>query len=111
MLSVRGEYMKLQALVKGSQWISLMMMVVMILVIIIAVRSFDSRTNQLGVDTLEDTIEQYAVACYATEGSYPPDLKYLQDHYGLILDEELYIYEYEIFGSNVMPIVTVLERP
>lgn len=103
--------MKLQSILKGSQWISLLMMAVTIIVIIVAVRSFDGKSNRLGVETLENTIEQYAVACYATEGSYPPDLAYLEDHYGLILDESLYIYEYEIFGSNVMPIVTVIERP
>lgn len=111
MPSVRGDMMKIRDLFRNSQWISLIFIVAMIVVIVFAINSFKDTTEHLGVDTLEDTIEQYAIACFATEGSYPPDLSYLEEHYGLILDEEQYIYEYEVFGSNVLPIITVLERP
>lgn len=111
MPSVRGDMMKITDLFRSSQWVSLIFMVAMIVVIVFAINSFNDRTGNLGIDTLEDTIEQYAIACYATEGSYPPDLSYLEVHYGLILDEEQYIYEYEVFGSNILPIITVLERP
>jgi len=51
-----------------------------------------------------------AVACYAAEGIYPPTLEYLEEHYGIQVDREQYTVMYEIFASNLMPDVTVLEN-
>lgn len=50
-----------------------------------------------------------AVACYAAEGVYPPDLAYLEEHYGIQIDRTRYRVFYDIFGSNLMPDITVLE--
>ena len=38
------------------------------------------------------------------------DLAYLQEHYGIQVDEKNYYVFYEVFGSNMMPDITVLER-
>ena len=59
---------------------------------------------------LEESIRRAAVTCYAVEGIYPPDLAYLQEHYGIQVNEERYYVFYEVFGSNMMPDITVLER-
>lgn len=56
---------------------------------------------------LESLIEQYAIQCYATEGAYPPNLDYLVDHYGLVLNEDKYIYEYEPIAENLKPLIRV----
>ena len=58
---------------------------------------------------LENAVRRAAVACYAAEGIYPPDLAYLEEHYGLQVDETRYQVSYEIFASNLMPEITVLE--
>lgn len=63
-----------------------------------------------GKAQLESAVRQAAVACYAAEGVYPPDLAYLEEHYGLQVDETRYQVSYEIFASNLMPQITVLER-
>lgn len=59
---------------------------------------------------LEDAIRRAAVACYAAEGIYPPDLAYLEDHYGIQVDETRYTVDYAVFASNLMPDITVLEN-
>jgi hypothetical protein len=59
---------------------------------------------------LENAVRRAAVACYAAEGIYPPDLAYIQEHYGLQVDESRYTVMYDIFGSNLMPDITVLEN-
>jgi len=59
---------------------------------------------------LEESIRRAAVTCYAVEGIYPPDLAYLQEHYGIQVNEDHYYVFYEVFGSNMMPDITVLER-
>lgn len=58
---------------------------------------------------LESAIRRAAVACYATEGVYPPDLDYLEQHYGIQVDETRYMVSYDIFASNLMPEITVLD--
>ena len=47
---------------------------------------------------------------YAAEGVYPPDLAYLEEHYGVQIDEERFTVSYVVFGSNLMPDITVLEQ-
>ena len=58
----------------------------------------------------EDSLRRAVVSCYALEGQYPPDIAYLQEHYGLQIDMDRYRVHYEIFAENIMPDITVLER-
>ncbi len=57
-----------------------------------------------------DLIRKYAVQCYATEGSYPKDLAYLEKNYHLILKRDKYEYFYEVFASNVAPTIHVIKK-
>ena len=43
-------------------------------------------------------------------GVYPATYKELKEKSGLAIDDEKYIVVYEIFGSNIRPSVTVMER-
>ena len=63
-----------------------------------------------GREQLETALRRSAVACYAAEGIYPPSIEYLQEHYGIQIDEERYTVIYEIFASNLMPDITVLDN-
>ncbi|QEY35220.1 hypothetical protein FL966_09305 [Caproiciproducens galactitolivorans] len=55
-------------------------------------------------------IQKGIVSCYAVEGFYPPNIKYLEEHYGITIDHSKYIVHYETAGENVMPSVEVLEK-
>lgn len=86
-------------------------------VLIVVLLSFSAAVHRLregggeeGRLRLEESIRRAAVTCYAVEGIYPPNLAYLQDHYGIQVDEERYDVFYEVFGSNLVPEITVLER-
>ena len=59
---------------------------------------------------LEDALRRAAVACYAAEGVYPPDLAYLQQHYGVQVNEKRYIVDYQPVADNLMPDITILEK-
>ena len=63
-----------------------------------------------GKAQLEETLRRTAAACYAAEGIYPPDLAYMQEHYGIRINEEEYTVIYESIASNLMPDITVLDR-
>lgn len=62
-----------------------------------------------GLRIAEESIRRAVINCYASEGIYPPNYEYLKTHYGISIDEERYIVHYEIFASNIMPSITVLE--
>ena len=62
-----------------------------------------------GCRQLELALRRAAVACYASEGIYPPTPEYLVRHYGVQIEDE-YIVHYEVFASNLMPEITVLEK-
>lgn len=59
---------------------------------------------------LETAVRKAVVACYASEGFYPPDLEYLQEQYGVQIDNKRYTVIYDAFGTNLMPDITILEQ-
>jgi len=62
-----------------------------------------------GKEQLEESIRRTAAACYAAEGIYPPDVEYMEEHYGIRINEKHYAVKYELIASNLMPDITVLE--
>lgn len=80
-----------------------------LLVFSLALRQVDVSRKAEGVRILEESVRRSAAACYAAEGMYPPDLAYLQEHYGLQIDGSRYTVCYSVFGANMMPDITVLE--
>ena len=75
-----------------------------------ALSNLRSGQTDEGREQLEASVRRAAVACYAAEGIYPPDLEYLRSHYGLQIDETRYTVHYDIFADNMMPDITVLEN-
>lgn len=70
--------------------------------------SFAVRAEAEGAQTLRNAIKRACVQCYAIEGRYPPSVQYLEDAYGIQIDEERYDVFYSGFASNVMPDITVV---
>ena len=61
-------------------------------------------------ENLERTLNRAAVACYAIEGAYPPSVEYLTENYRVKVDTKKYTVKYELYASNLMPSITVLEN-
>ena len=85
--------------------------VLFLVILLLFILSF-SRLQQGNLEQgrlqLEQAVQRSAVACYAAEGFYPPNVAYMQEHYGLQWNSQRYIIHYEIFASNLMPDITVL---
>ena len=92
------------------QIMSVLMIFAIVAAIIISMPSFNKSGGRIRANSIENTIRKYAIQCYAAEGSYPPDLVYLKENYGLILDKDHYFYYYEAFSSNLMPDIAVYSR-
>jgi hypothetical protein len=76
----------------------------------IGLSNVNQQQSQEGQRQLETALRRAAVACYATEGVYPPDLDYLEAHYGVQVDGDKYYVYYNIFADNIMPEITVVEK-
>ena len=69
--------------------------------------------GQADGETLELTarsLRRAAVQCYALEGVYPTSLAYLEEHYGVAVDESRCFVDYQYVAANLMPDITVLPR-
>lgn len=75
-----------------------------------AVDSLNTGRSEEDMRQLEETLRRGCVACYATEGVYPPSVDYLKEHYGVQIDEARYTVMYVAFAENLMPDITVLEN-
>lgn len=59
---------------------------------------------------LRQTVIDAAVQCYAVEGKYPESLDVLEQEYGVQINHARFIVTYDVFASNQLPDVTVLEK-
>ena len=87
-----------------------MLILCVIAFFLFALSGLEGSQGEEGRQQLETSIRRAAVACYAVEGVYPPTLEYLEENYGIQIDEDRSAVFYEIFASNIMPEITVLEK-
>ena len=50
------------------------------------------------------------MTCYSVEGYYPSSLSYLEENYGLIIDEKKVNVFYQSEGSNMFPDIMVSRK-
>lgn len=74
------------------------------------IRSISDTNMDKQRESLETALNRSIAQCYAVEGVYPPNLQYIEEHYGLIYDHNYFYIDYQPIGSNIMPDVTILNR-
>lgn len=95
----------------APRWLGWVLLAAVVLTLFSAgVNNLSAQRSAQDLEQLEDALRRGAVAYYAAEGAYPQDLDVLRERYGLRVDEERYLVHYEIFASNLMPDIIVLER-
>ena len=92
------------------RWLAALLAALCLIFFVTSLASVDRQQGEEGRQQLETALRRAAVACYAAEGVYPPTVEYLQQRYGVQIEEERYIVFYEIFANNLMPDITVLEK-
>ena len=94
---------------KSVLWV-LAGMLCAVMVVTIAVGNLEQGRQAEDIRQLEQVLQRIAVACYAVEGVYPPDVDYMRQHYGLTYDDRQYLVHYELVASNFMPEIHVMVR-
>ncbi len=103
---LRNEYKWLQILKMGF----IALITVYLATSHLSVNIFKNNFDTSQTESIKYSIEKAAVQCYALEGYYPPNLKYLEVNYGIKIDKTKYHCEYLVFSSNVKPQINVFER-
>ena len=62
------------------------------------------------ITAIREAVQRCARQCYVVEGFYPPSLDYLEENYGLQINQEEFSVVYDVFASNIAPAVRVLSR-
>ena len=70
--------------------------------------SDDTKARQ--EESLNSALNRAIVSCYCVEGTYPPNLEYMVEHYGLTYDKDSFFIDYRPEGSNIYPEVVVIRK-
>lgn len=84
--------------------------ILLFIVFIKGIASVSETTIDKQKESLTTALNRSITQCYAVEGTYPPSLEYIEDHYGLTYDHDKFFVDYQVYGANMYPTVTVLTK-
>lgn len=90
--------------------LSIIAFIVLVVIALNGLQDISDKTSDSQRESLESALNRSIAHCYALEGTYPPSLDYIKEHYGLIYDENRFFVDYQSIGSNIMPDVTIIEK-
>ncbi len=80
-----------------------------ILIAVIFIRS-DLDMNRQAIESLRQSVTEACVQCYAIEGTYPVDINYLEQYYGVHYDGSKYEVSLDAGSDNDLPAVQITLR-
>ncbi len=90
--------------------LSVFCFVVILALVMMGIHKMSDRADTGQKEYLAQAIRSAAVEAYATEGRYPESLDEIVEKYGIVIDGSKYVVTYEVFASNIMPEIRVIER-
>jgi len=100
----------MRVIIKLLKSVSVPIAVLLLVLIFFSVtESFSEDRSKHDKENFERALNRAAVACYAIEGAYPPSVEYLIENYRIRVNTAKYAVKYELYASNLMPSITVLE--
>jgi hypothetical protein len=92
-----------------SRWLYIILFgSALIMVSVITLNGISRQADENQIEFLQNAVRRSAVQCYALEGRFPEDVRYLEDNYSLIIDRTRYNVYYEFMGGNLIPQIWVL---
>ncbi len=70
----------------------------------------NSRNTTEQETMLNNAISNAIVQSYALNGRYPESLEVLMDDYQITYNEEDFFVDYQVLGSNIVPLVTIIPK-
>ena len=85
-----------------------LVIIFIVVIFYVGVTQISQSTAKKQEDSLYTAIERDIVQCYSIEGIYPPSLEYLEEHYALVYDKDIFFVDYRPVASNIYPDVTIM---
>ena len=89
--------------------LALCIFIAVIVIFYCGINAFSDTADSSEKDSLQNALSRSITYCYATEGSYPESLEYIEKNYGLSYDRDKYFIDYRVMGSNILPEVTIID--
>ena len=89
---------------------SVFFVIIISAVLIAGIYYISNMGSEQGIKLTREAAIRTAVECYAIEGIYPPNVKYMEDNYNLSYDKTKYYIHYDAFASNIMATIEVYEK-
>lgn len=77
-----------------------------VVIVFFSVGKLDSSNSSKEEENIKKIITKALVQCYALEGNYPASIEYLVK-YGIVFNNEKYLYHYEPFGESIPTVILV----
>ena len=100
---------KFNILRRISKFLPLVLGIIVVVVFLYGVNYVSSSSYEGQLESLQNAVSRDVAQCYAVEGTYPPNIDYLYDHYGLTYNEDLFYVDYQFIGSNMYPDITIIQ--
>lgn len=94
-----------------SAVIALATFLVVILFLLVGLGSVSRSADDQALLATQQAVQRSITQCYALEGSYPPDIAYLEENYGLSYNHEKYTVHYQLTAANLLPQLVILPKP
>lgn len=89
---------------------SMLIFIVLFIFFLYALGNISKESLDRQEESLNNAINRCIISCYSVEGTYPPSLEYMIEHYGLTYDHSSFFVDYQAIGSNIYPDVTVIRK-
>lgn len=91
------------------EWFPYIIFILIFAVFLGGVQSTAESEAEESLRAVNESISRAVLCCYSIEGRYPATFDYLKENYGLSINEDKYVVYYQIYASNIMPDIDVLE--
>ena len=91
-------------------WFQALLLVLIVVFVLVGVHSASLHSAFEGLEITQKAIHRALMQCYAIEGAYPPDVAYLEENYGVLIDHDKYFVYYEAYAKNMIPDIVVAEK-
>ena len=94
----------------GSVQFSVIVFVAIFVFFLFMLGNISDDTKARQEESLNSAVQRCIVSCYCVEGTYPPSLDYMIEHYGLTYDKSSFFIDYRPEGANIYPEVVIIRK-
>lgn len=93
-----------------KKYMMTLLSLIVIVGFIVGMQRMNAASKKQAYHALDQAVARAINECYANEGQYPENKDYLEKHYHLVYDHDMFTIEYVAYASNIRPTYTIIEK-